>query len=505
MADDRSKSERTSFELDATANGPLFALPAGDANVTFKAGVSRLDLDASARRRDIVTNTDLGRTIGGGSASLDLPLAKRASSIGRLSANVNAGVQQLSDFGTLTSLGAGVTWSPAGRLNLLGSVTREEGAPTLQQLGDPLQETDNVPFFDAVNGETVNLTTLTGGNPALDADRRTVWKLGANWQPKEELDLRLRADFVHQVIDNPQIGFPAATPALEAAFPDRFTRDGSGRLIAVDLRPVNAERSTRDTIRLGFDFTKPLKSTPPSAEAIAALRARFAGARPNQRQGGNAPPQGGGQVQGAAAAGDQPRVRFGGGGRGGGRNGGRLTFSLTDTITLTDKLSIAPGLDDLDYLDGEASGSSGGRPRHQVEAETGYYNNGLGARLSANWRSATRVNGGIAGEGLRFGSYASFDLRLFANLGERFDLVAKNPFFLGSSVRFEVKNLFDNKPDVRGADGVIPIAYYPDRLEPIGRTVGITFRKLFLPTRFMRFGGGGGGGGGASAGGPPPH
>jgi hypothetical protein len=86
-------------------------------------------------------------------------------------------------------------------------------------------------------------------------------------------------------------------------------------------------------------------------------------------------------------------------------------------------------------------------------------------------------------------------LRLFANLGERFDLVSKNPFFLGSSVRFEVKNIFNARPEVRGADGLVPLAYQADRLEPIGRTIGISFRKLFLPRRLMQRGGGGGAGG----------
>ena len=493
--DDRSRSTRTSFAIDGTANGPLFALPAGEANATFKVGASRLDLNSNSLRRDVRTETDLGRTIGEGSVSLDLPLAKRASTIGRLSANLNAGLTELSDFGTLTSIGAGLNWGPVPRLNLLTSFTREEGAPSLNQLGDPLLETNNVPFFDVTRGETVNVTTLTGGNPALDADRRTVWKLGGNWQPKESLDLRLRAEFVHQSIDKPQINFPAATPALEAAFPDRFQRDAGGQLVRVDLRPVNADRSTRDTLRIGFDFTKPLKTAPPSPEAIAALRARFAANRPA----GEAAPA----TTGAAPAEGQPRVRFGGGDGGrGGRNGGRLTFSLTDTVTLTDKLRIAPGLDDLDYLNGETLGSSGGRPRHTVEAQAGYYNNGLGLRLSADWRSPTRVEGGATGDDLRFSSYSTFDLRLFANLGERFDIVSRHPFFLGSSVRFEVKNIFNSRPDVRGGDAGIPFAYQPDRLEPIGRTVGISFRKLFLPTRFFRIGGGGGGPGG---GGRPPQ
>jgi len=499
--DDESRSTRSQLSLDGTATGPVFALPAGDANATFKLGVDRSDIDSRARRAGVVTRADLGRTAGEASASLDLPIARRASSIGRLTANANGKVQQLSDFGTLTSIGAGLNWTPAPRLSLVTSVTREEGAPSLQQLGDPVVETANVDFFDATRGQSVAVTTLSGGNPDLLADRRTVWKLGGHWQPSEKLDLRLRADFVHQSIDQPQIGFPAVTPALEAAFPDRFQRDATGRLTRVDLRPVNADRSRRDTLRWGFDFTKPLKSNPPSREQIAALRARF-GQRPQAAAtaGGPTPPTG---DRPPAAAGDAPRERGGfnrggrggGGGRFGGRNGGRLTLSATHTLTFKDELVIAPGLPALDFLDGEALNASGGRPRHQVEVQSGYYNNGLGARLTADWRSATRVDS-ATGEDLRFSDYATFDLRLFANLGERFDLVSKHPFFLGSSVRFEVKNIFNSRPDVRGGDGSIPFAFQPDRLEPIGRTVGISFRKLFLPRRLFQFGGGRGGPGG---------
>ena len=229
----RSRSNRLTLSLDGTANGPLFALPAGDANATFKVGVGRIHQDSRAIRDEIETPSDLGRTSGEVSASLDLPITKRTASIGRLSANVNAGLTQLSDFGTLTSLGAGLNWSPAPRLNLLTSWTREEGAPSLQQLGDPQLETPGVPFFDFTRNATVFVTTLTGGNPDLEADRRNVFKIGGNWQPFEKTNLRLRAEYVHQTIDRPQASFPAATEALEQAFPDRFLRDDEDNLVRV--------------------------------------------------------------------------------------------------------------------------------------------------------------------------------------------------------------------------------------------------------------------------------
>ena len=150
--EDRARSSRRTLTIDGTANGPLFELPAGPANATFKLAASRTDLDSRGTRAGVTTRSDLGRTSGEGSASLDLPILKRSSKLGRLTANANAAVTQLSDFGTLTTFGAGLNWAPTTKLNLITSFTREEGAPSLQQLGDPLLETPGVRFFDATRG-----------------------------------------------------------------------------------------------------------------------------------------------------------------------------------------------------------------------------------------------------------------------------------------------------------------------------------------------------------------
>ena len=156
---------------------------------------------------------------------------------------------------------------------------------------------------------------------------------------------------------------------------------------------------------------------------------------------------------------------------------------MTHTLTLTDEATIRDGLPKLDFLNGDASGQSGGTPRHRLELQTGWSNNGLGARLSGNWRSGTRVEGGRNGD-LEFKPLTTVDLRLFANLGERFDLVAKHPWLIGSSVRLEVDNLFNARPDVRDNFGAVPFSYQPGLLDATGRTVTVSFRKLFLPQRF---------------------
>jgi hypothetical protein len=467
---DRATTTTTSGDIDATANGNLFSLPAGNASATFKVGADTLHLDSDRRRNGVESSNSLGRTSGNAAVNLDLPVSRRNSdfgALGNLSFNANAEIEQLSDFGTLTTIGAGVNLSPVQRLNLIGSWTREEGPPSVNQLGDPILETPETRVFDFTTGQTVLVNAITGGNPDLQSDRRNVLKLGVNWQPIESPSLRLRADYVHQTIKDPISNFPGPTPTLEAAFPDRFVRDGDGNLVSVDLRPVNYDSSRRDTLRIGFDFSKSLKSKPPSQAQIEAFRARRGGS-----QQGN-PPQGERSQQAQSGT---PRIpgRFGRG-----RDGGRLTFSLTDTITLVDRVTIRDGLK-LDYLHGDAFGQSGGRPRHSVEARAGYFNNGLGARLSANWRSGTEVTT-ATGDNLHFSPLATFDLRLFANLGQRFDLVAKHPWLRGTSIQFRVDNIFDSKPKVRDAFGAVPLGYQPDLLDPLGRTVGITIRKLFLP------------------------
>ncbi|QIL01410.1 TonB-dependent receptor plug domain-containing protein [Sphingomonas sinipercae] len=493
--ENRSRSTTLSAEADITANGKLFELPAGRAGTTLKLAASTLDLNS--RRSDEDEDgkpLSLGRTRGAASASVDLPLSRRNSdfsALGNLTLNANGEVEQLSDFGTLTTVGAGVNWSPVVRLNFIGSWTREDGAPSVTQLGNPMLTTAGSRVFDFTRGETVLATVVSGGNPDLLADRRNVVKIGANWQPIADTDLRLRAEYVRTSITDAVSSFPGPSAAVEAAFPERFERGLDGTLLSADLRPVNYDSVRTDTVRIGFDFTKPLKSAAPSPAQIEAFRSRRAAAGGGAPTAGDAPPGAGSDGQGA---GERRGGRGFGGGRfggGGGRNGGRLQFSLTDTIALVDRATIRPGLPKLDFLNGDAAGQSGGRPRHQVEGQAGYFNNGLGARLSANYRSGTQVDD-LGGQLLNFAPLATFDLRLFANLGQRFDLVSKQPWLRGSTLRFEVKNIFDSKPKVRNAAGEVPFSYQPDLLDPAGRTIGITFRKLFLPARGSRRGGGAG-------------
>jgi hypothetical protein len=505
---DRARSVSTAANADLLFTGPVLTLPGGEIQASIRAGFNTQDLSSHTLRGGVETDRDLSRTRENGQISLDIPIASRRraflSALGNLSANFNLAVQHLSDFGTLRTLGGGLNWSPIVPLSVIASMTDEEGPPSIGQLGDPVITTPNVRVFDLVRQETVDVTQIAGGNPALRADHRRVYKLGVTLKPIKDKDLSVSANYTSQRIENPIAGFPTATPEIEAAFPDRFTRDASGRLMRIDARPVNFARSRSQQLRWGINFSAPVgKAQQPPAGGFGGF---FGGGRGGTRGGqggaGTTSPAAGGQTAQPApgtppaAGGDRPRGGAGGGrggggggrggfgGFGGGRGQGRLQFSLYHTWHFRDDILIRPGVPLLDLLHGSAVGGSGGQPQHEIQFQGGFFKNGMGGWISANWQSGTSVRGGpIPGGGtasdLHFSSLATVGLRLFADLGSQ-PLARKHPFFRGARVSIGVDNLFDTRLRVRDQNGVTPLSYQPGYLDPLGRVVRISFRKLFF-------------------------
>ena len=523
LATDHARSTTDTADLQFVANRALAKLKAGDLSSTLKLGVTGTRLDAESFRNGVQNDSDLSRGDASAQLSFDLPLASRRKGVraglGDVSANLNLAARQVSDFGTLATIGGGLNWSPVKPVSFVVSVSRQENAPSIQQLGNPLITTPNSQVFDYVRGETVEVTRVSGGNPDLRAERRNVLRLGATWKPDQVQGLSITANYTRIRIDNPVAGFPAATAAVEAAFPDRFQRDADGDLIRVDSRPVNFARRESQQVRWGFNFSRQIGKAPPpppggfrrrqDGQAIPGgelLRRAPRGddgparapqpddqAQPSQVQ----PPPTGEEPQrpafdGGGRQGDGGQ-RFGGGGRGfgggfRGRGGGnpratRLQLALFHTVHLRERVTIADGIPALDLLDGDVLGSGGGQPRHEVEAQAGITRYGLGARLSADWKSGARVRGGTLGgasSDLDFSSLATVNLRLFADLGVRRELVQAHPILRGTRLTFSINNLFDARQTVRDAAGVTPVTYQPDYLDPRGRVVQFNVRKLLF-------------------------
>ena len=100
-------------------------------------------------------------------------------------------------------------------------------------------------------------------------------------------------------------------------------------------------------------------------------------------------------------------------------------------------------------------------------------------RITAAWQSATSLKGGPAVSDLRFSSLATINLRLFLNFDQRKKLVEQMPFLKGSRIRLRIDNITNAVRDVRDNKGATPLRYQPGYLDPVGRTIELSFRKLF--------------------------
>lgn len=506
---ERFDSTQQSFGGNANISGSVMEGWAGPIRASITGGYTGLRFDSRSQRGLSVTTSDLARDTPSVFGSLTIPLLDpdyNVGKFGRLSLTLNGQAERPSDFSALTSWGATLNWSVTGSLSLLASFKNDEAAPSVSQLGAAPLETQGVSYYDFATGQTVDITTLTGGNPFLRAEQRRDLKLGLNWSPPMVEGLRLSIDFNSNKSYDTANSFPLLTPEIEAAFPGRVTRVG-GMLVAIDQRPVNFDRSTNSQIRWGFNFGRSFgqqQAQQPQARAQGRPGAEGVGERRPRGEGAGAPPRlDGGEGsppprgEGVPPGGDSPRAGgegarapggpgggFGGRGPGGlGRmmggqqQGGRWQMSLYHTIKLTDKVLIGPGMPELDLLNGSATGS-GGSNRHLVEADGGLFYKGFGTRFSAKYDSGSRVTGGSAGD-LKFGDLATFNLRIFADFNQMPKVTQSMPFLKGSRLRLSIDNLFDAQRKITDANGIVPLNYYPGYIDPLGRYVELEWRKSF--------------------------
>ncbi len=490
IANDTARSVSQRLDTEFVMTGDLWQLPAGGVSTTFKVGADSLSLDSTSTRGGVTTERKQSRDRISGLTNMTFPIASRRSEVlpllGDLSVSLNAGFEDLSDFGGLSIFGATVNWSPIEKLSFLASYTDEEGSPSISQLNNPLISTPNVPVFDFAagpNGETVLITRIDGGNPDLDPETRRIWKAGITLQPFTDEDLRINSTWTRTTIEDSINSFPTITSELEAALPGRFNREPptidypAGRLISIDARPLNFALAEREDIRTGFNFSKAFGTPTPQPEGGAGQRAPGGGPVVVRGPGGGDGPRGGRREGGG---GPVMRVAGGGRGRGGMQPGqGRFMLSLYHTYRLQDEILIADGLPVLDLLDGAATSGRGGSPRHELQGNLGVFKDGMGAFLRANWTDSTRIDGGT-GPDLNFSGRTTVNLNLFVDLGARTSWVERYSWLKGARLQLGINNLFDSRTEVTSSAGDTPLNYQPDYLDPEGRSISLSLRKILF-------------------------
>ncbi|MCK9540837.1 MAG: TonB-dependent receptor [Novosphingobium sp.] len=482
-----ARTWKDAAELDFVVNGNLLRLPAGDVSLTTHLGGTIDGFRSESRSLTVTPGADLDRRTGFGSASIDVPVFEKIAAFpGRLSVNGNAELRSLSDFGSVTSYGYGLHWTPVRAINVSASFAQSQSAPSMQQLGNPRIVTPLVPVFDFTTGESVLVSRISGGNPDLFKAESRQWNLGLTVKPLREQDLTLTASYSRSRTKNGVGSLSGLSAETQAAFPDRYVRDGEGNLISIDATPINIASQKSSQLRWGFNFSKRLATPQSEVDAMRAafqrrMAERQASGQGGPGQGGSGGGEGGPRRFGAGPGGPGgPPGGFGGRGPGGG--GGRLTLSVYHTWRFEDSVRLHSSLPEIDLLNGGSLGGGPASPQHQVELQAGASRSGLGFRLTGKWQSAMTVGTSASSpaETLRFGSLTTFNLRIFANPSQIPGLIGKHEWLRGTRISLTVDNLFDERQKVRNGLGETPYAYLPAFRDPVGRTVSIFLRKQFF-------------------------
>ena len=476
-----SQAQSTSNRVEnlVTLIGRPLRLPAGQVSATVKTGYTWIGFESSDQA-SLAGPVSLrrGRVLGG--LNLGIPLTSSRENflggIGDFTLNLSGDLSQLSDFGTLTGWTTGLTWAPTAKLNLQASYIVNEAAPSISQLGNPVIQTFNVAVYDFTRNETALVTLISGGNPLLRRETQRDFKLGANWQLPFLSNSNLVVEYFRNRSSDVTASFPLLTPAIEAAFAGRVVRDGTGRLVSIDQRPITFSRQEGSRLRWGFNLSDGFGKAAPAGGFMGAIfggRGGGAGQRPS-----GGPPPGG-----------PPPSRLGGGGAGRfgmgpgmGGNGqpGRWSLGLYHTVQFESRVLVAPGGPLLDLLDGDAI-SGGGTPRHSIEFNGGVFYKGMGTFFNGTWKAPTTLAGsGLPGSSdLRFGGTTSVNLVMFFDFGQRPKLVEKVPFLKGARLSIRIENLLNDRQKVTDNTGTVPLSYQPDYIDPRGRVIGLQFRKSF--------------------------
>ena len=292
-----------------TVRGPIAYLPGGELTATFDFGADWRRIESDDTRSQTAAQLTRRRLSSG--ANLVIPITSRregfADALGSFTLNLQAGFEDLSDFGILGDYTASLSWAPFDNLDLSASYIVREVAPSLSDLGNPQVVNLNTPVFDFTTGETVLATVITGGNPDLLAETQRDWKFAANWELPFWDGTRFTVEYIRNRSDDVTSGFPQITSETEAAFPDRIVRDANGTLVQVDRRSVTFAETRADRLQFGLFFRGSIGG---NDEERGGSSGRGGGGGNSRPQGG--PPPGAGGQGGPPSGGpsDEERAAF---------------------------------------------------------------------------------------------------------------------------------------------------------------------------------------------------
>lgn len=452
---DRATARSVNGLAQLIFSGPAARLPAGDLRATIEGRITGNRLRSSSSFSVLSGNRKFRRSDQSIRASVEVPLTSSEflPEVGNLSATAEVNWIHYSDAGRLDNYELGLAWEPRPMLRLRGEIAENGRPPSIQVLGNPVIVTPDVRVFDPLTGETVDIVQISGGNPSLRPEKTKIRRFSAALRLVERLNLELNAEYTDTDSRNFISSLPDASAAVMLAFPDRFVRSG-GVLTTVDLRPVNFDSQREKRLRYGFNLNTTIGGGP----------------RTTARVGGAAESDGGEDETIRPAA---PSVRAGRS-----RPPTRLQLNANHSIVFLDRITIRPGLDSVDLLEGGAIGIAGGQVRHQFDGTASITSGGIGARLGVTWRGRSTLESRIGGvtDTLRFAPVLAVNLRAFADVHR---LLPRSEWTRRMRLSLNLLNATNDRQRVRDSAGFTPLQYQPGYRDPLGRTIELELRKVF--------------------------
>jgi hypothetical protein len=407
-----------STAVNVTANRAVMELPAGRLLTNLSGRYARFTSEsdrAGERTTRSLDSFDLG-------GNLSIPLMRSQATSLTLGANTRGAGDARG-----TGVSTGLSWSPLRKLRFNAQWSRSVDAPNEQQRLAPEFYGEPRVIFDFTTGGAVEVLPLFGGNPELRPQTMDQVLLTASAGPFTSWGLSTAMN-LRSLNTTDMIGvLPAVfTPEVEAAFPDRFQRDAEGRLVAIDLRPLNLQGTQMRSLSSNLNFNIP----------VGRLATE--------------------------------------------RRGRSVRVSLTHTWQLENLIRIQEGLPEMDRL----AGDGGGAARHQVSVQADGRFGQWGFNAGARWRSSSRVrrdSGRDGTEDLQLAELTTVNLKLsyLLEMHAPPDDGAGSRRDAGVRMELEVENLFDARPEATLGDGRPASGYGRDDQDPLGRTVRITLSRRF--------------------------
>lgn len=431
---DFSNSLNQDTGLQVSATGPVLNLPAGPLRANLNGSIRHVDQSGVTDNPFFPSRRNFDRDEQSAQGSIEVPLASREaksfSALGDLSLTLDYGLTHVNDLGTIRRSGYALNWSPLKGVTLQGAINRQRLLPDAQQIAEAITVTEGVRYFDVVTGETIDVSQISGGNPDLLPETVMTRRLSLTAAAFPKINLLFNAEYLATRRTNSISSLPPTSVELLEAFPDRFVRAPDGRLVTVDVRPVNFSLRDSDQVRWGVNFTVPLSQLPPPGTPLPA---------------GTPKP--------------------------------RLQMSISHTVNLRDEIVARPQFPVIDLLTGGAIGFGGGGTRHSFDASANLSDREVGIRAAATWRSASTLNVGLltSPSQLRFDPILVASLRAFADLHQ----ITQDNWLKKTRLSFNIANIFNQRQRVTDASGATPLRYQPGYRDPLGRTVEIELRKSF--------------------------